>query len=201
MKCTGIQRLFDAYWDDETTQAEREVIEAHFASCPDCRARYEAHSRTLELMASLPRLEAAPGLVERVLAGARRASPAPDRIPASPSPAWVPAVAVAAVLMVGALAILPWAVRQPGRFASRSATGALPQPQLVAATGPGAAASGGPSPGRSASSARVAAVTDSLFDHSEDVEFILDPVAVRHEVAGKTNSVNGIRAGRAVISF
>jgi len=26
MTCTGIQKLFDAYWDDETTQAERECL-------------------------------------------------------------------------------------------------------------------------------------------------------------------------------
>jgi predicted anti-sigma-YlaC factor YlaD len=60
MKCAQVVRLFGAYWDDETTQAEREWVEAHLASCSSCRKEYESFTRTLELVGSLPRVEPAP---------------------------------------------------------------------------------------------------------------------------------------------
>ncbi len=206
MTCTGIRRLFDAYWDDETTQVERELIEAHFIACPDCRARYEAHARTLEAIGSLPRLEAAPDLVERVVASARRAERAPDRLPVVPTPVWLPAATAAAVLVVGALAVLPMLARRSSRLVavSRTTTAAPRQPELVSTVAADAsdgqrAAGLARTPARSG--AAVATVTDSLFDHNADVEFILDPLAVRRGASTATRSVNGIQAERAVISF
>ena len=51
--------------------------------------------------------------------------------------------------------------------------------------------------------ARAAGVTDSLFDHSEDVEFILDPVTLRK---GRAHTVVRVqpepaRGEQAVITF
>src|SRR5207249_510510 len=130
MTCAQVVRLFGAYWDDETTRAEREWVEAHLASCASCRHQYEAFTRTLELVGSLPRVEPAPDLLERVLSRARRATAAPD---------------------------------------------------LVAASGAGVR-------------------TDSLFDHTEDVEFILDPVRLQRGRATVTKPPT-IRGEKAVISF
>lgn len=204
MTCTGIQRLFDAYWDDETTQAEREVVEAHLAACPRCRVLYEQHAQTLEAVARLPRVEAAPDLVERVTASARRIARAPDALPAEPRPAWVPAAAVAGMLVVGAFALLPLFQPQPDRMATRAGRdlAAVRQPELVGMVRPAGARSevAAPGTGSGTPAPRAAAVTDSLFDHSEDVEFILDPVALHRETA-TTRTADGVQTETAVISF
>ncbi|MGH7742904.1 MAG: anti-sigma factor family protein, partial [Candidatus Eiseniibacteriota bacterium] len=72
MNCGRVRGLFGAYWDDEITQAEREWMDAHFATCNACREQYDAYARTLELVGSLPREEASAGFVDRVVARARR---------------------------------------------------------------------------------------------------------------------------------
>ena len=89
MICVQARRLFGACWDDEITQAERESLEAHFASCAGCREEYDVYSRALELMTTLPRIEPAPDLMEHVLARTRHTAPAPDRVGAPGFP-WVP---------------------------------------------------------------------------------------------------------------
>ena len=93
--CTRARDLFGAYWDDETTRAEREWLEAHLAGCAACRDEYDALTRTLEAVSSLPRLEASSDLATRALAAARRSAPAPDRIVVRETPAWAPIAAVA----------------------------------------------------------------------------------------------------------
>jgi anti-sigma factor RsiW len=201
MKCTHARRLFPAFWDDETTQAEREWLEAHFTACPACRREYESYSRTLELVGSLPRIEPAPDLAERALARARRAETAPDRLPVS-KPQWVPIIAGAVGLVLITLTVAgPWlgAVRQ-GDLVARSRTTAIRQPVLVPVperTAAGAPADrGGTNP---ATMASVAPLSDSLFDHSEDVEFVLDPVTLHR---GRASLSRGSTQGeRAVITF
>lgn len=199
MTCTGIRRLFDAYWDDETTKAERELIEAHFAACPTCRAEYEAYARTLEAVASLPRLEASSDLLERVTAGARRAVPAPDRLPVPARPTWVPAAAAATVALLGLLTLVPWLVVQRGlpRGGAARTAALVRQPELVQV---GTARTSTPHGATALRGAHGGAVTDSLFDHTEDVEFMVDPVAVRRG-AGAARSANDVQADRAVITF
>jgi hypothetical protein len=177
MKCREARRLFGAYWDDELTQGEREWLEVHFASCPGCRTSYETLARSLELVSGLPRIEPAPDLAARALARARRMAPVADRLPTA-TPRWVPALAAAAVLVVAGVAVTrlvptgrvnePVAVRATDPAPAPAAEVVLPvpvatsdapieEPQLVADAG----------------------FPDSLFDHSADVEFILDPVTVR----------------------
>ena len=88
---SGPQRLFGAYWDDEL-DAGRARVARDRTSPPARRAarEYEELARTLELVGSLPRVEATPDCVERVLARARRAAPAPDRAAGRRPPRWVP---------------------------------------------------------------------------------------------------------------
>ncbi|HEV2106088.1 MAG TPA: zf-HC2 domain-containing protein [Candidatus Eisenbacteria bacterium] len=191
--CVQARRLFHPYWDDEITQAEREWLEGHFAGCGRCRAEYETLARTLESVATLPRHEASPELVERVLAAARRASPAPDRIAvAAAPPRWMPVAAAATVLLLLAGTLAAWFAapgRPPGMVARREAP--IVEPRLVAA----APRAGAPAPHATLS-------PDSLFDHSEDVELVLDPVTLSRGRAQATpRTAARVQGEQAVISF
>jgi len=192
-RCDQARRLFDAYWDDEVTQAEREWLEGHFGACPGCRETYEQLVRTLEAVGSLPRVEVTRDLAERALNAARRAQVVPDRLAvAPPTPRWVPVTAAAALVLVTGLLLLP--TISP-RLGSRPpvATRETPvaQPRLTA-TAEGARPVTGPG----------ATLADSLFDHAEDVEFILDPVVLHRGRAQSAASLPaGIQAEQTVISF
>jgi len=201
MKCRQAKRLFGAYWDDETTQAEREWLEAHFNACASCRTEYEAYARSLEMMATLPRLEAAPDLAERALARARRASTAPDRLPGERLQ-WAPIAAAAAVLIVAGSILSPW-VGPGGRLLdARRGDGpiagdaTITQPVLtdVAVNAPAV-----PTPLEAEPVA--VAMPDSIFDHSENVEFVLDPVTEHRGGLVIDRPRMQVQGERAVISF
>lgn len=201
MNCRQSARHFGAYWDDELTQAEREWLEAHFASCESCRRDYEQFARTLELMGSMPRAEAAPDLTERVLARARRATSAPDRLPVAGVP-WVPVTAAAALLLVAGTMVLPMLGRSPRVAPDGSGPVALHEPVLVTpvVTRAPEAATPAVSTPESRALAAASVAGDSLFDHSRDVEFILDPVVLRRGQA--SIAPGGQAAGqRAIVSF
>ena len=191
-RCDQARRLFGAYWDDEVTQAEREWLESHLGGCPACRQQYEQFARTLETVGSLPRTDTATDLPERALVAARRASAVPDRIAAAPArPMWIQVTATAALVLVAAGALLPWlgtpAVQQV--LAHREAR--VAEPRIVYATAQ--------TPGQVKSEA---ALVDSVLNHSEDVEFILDPVVLhRGRAQAPSRLPAGIQGERAVISF
>lgn len=197
MKCAEVRRLFGAYWDDDTTQAEREWLDAHLSTCATCRREYEELSRVLEWTASLPRAEVAPDLVERTLTRARRAVTVADRIPTVSVP-WVPATAAAALLLITGILISPWIGIGPRtRTASRvSERPAVQQPVLVAPS-----SNLSDRAPQSAATDRVAAIPDSLFDRSEDVEFILDPVTLRRGRATVTRMPPTPQGKQAIITF
>jgi anti-sigma factor RsiW len=205
MICDRAKRLFGACWDDELTQAERDWLEGHLAACHRCRTEYDELSRTLELTASLPRLEAAPDLVERVLARSRRTAAAPDVV-GQAGVRWVPAAAAAAAAVLtvaGALLFLPhspW--RAPAGPAQEQAgvqvTSGPLEPVLVPKTGTRPSRQTGPGSGPGGD------LTDNVVDHSEDVEFILDPVTLHRGRASVTRTGSrrtGVEGGQAVISF
>ena len=206
MKCAQVVRLFGAYWDDETTQAEREWVETHLASCAPCRQQYEAFTRTLELVGSLPRVEPAPDLVERVLARARRAAPAPDRIPVQSRP-WVPVTAAVALTVIAGSLALPWiGVRnEAGRETATRVVGGSepahlgPVADRVAPAQPSPVVNVPPS-GEHTLAVATGTVPDSLFDHTEDIEFIIDPVRLQRGRATVTRPP-AVQGEKAVISF
>jgi predicted anti-sigma-YlaC factor YlaD len=208
MNCQQARRLFGACWDDETTRAERDWLESHFAACPACRAEYESYSRVLELAAALPRHEASPELVDRVLARARRLSPAPDRVDAS-GRRWVPITAAAAVLAIAGLLVAPWvSVRPPSGLRPSAALETIPSPELREAPAATAERTSSSTPAPALRSTSVptalAGIPDSLFDHSEDVEFILDPVTLRHgraSVARTPRATPPVQGEQATITF
>lgn len=197
--CKRAQDLFGAYWDDETTQAEREWLEGHFSSCPGCRESYEQLARTLEAVASLPRVEVAPGLAERSLAAARRMSPAPDRIFVRESPAWVPVTAAAAAVLLVLFTVVPMLTQQ--RPAGTMATNNPPvsEPRLVQTSGRQAASPVVPTPNSAARP--VSTALESVIDHTEDVDFVLDPVQLRRGHAHTARLPNGVQGEQAVISY
>lgn len=194
MKCNQARRLFGAYWDDEASLAEREWLEAHLGECGACRREYEEFSRALEAAGTLPRLEAAPDLVERVLARSRRAPAAPDRIP-RPKVRWVPITAAASLVVLAITATAPWIGRGP-MAPGRGTTALAPvrEPVLVQPR----AVSGRTG---TAADAAVAGIPDSLFDHSEDVEFILDPVTLRRGRASLSHAPASVQGEQAVVTF
>jgi anti-sigma factor RsiW len=191
-RCDQARRLFGAYWDDEVTQAEREWLESHLGGCPACRQQYEQFARTLETVGSMPRTDTATDLPERALVAARRAAAIPDRIAVAPArPMWIPVTATAALLLLVSSTLLPWlgtpAVQQ--MFAHRETR--VTEPRIVYATAQ--------SPGEAKSEA---ALVDSVLNHSEDVEFILDPVVLHRGRAQVPSRLpKGVQGEQAVISF
>jgi len=197
MNCNHARRLYAAYWDDETTQAEREWLEGHFTSCAACRAEYEHYARTLEVLGSLPRVEPSPDLHDRVLQRVRRADSVPDRMPVA-RPIWVPiASGAAAVVLLAVTLAGPWLGGQRDALMARRANDhAVSAPVRVQLPTSITAANGRGSLVAAAGSA----TTDSLFDHSEDVEFILDPVTL-HRGRASVNRGSGAPGEKAVITF
>jgi anti-sigma factor RsiW len=205
MNCGDARRLFGACWDDEITLAERDWLESHFASCPACRAEYETFALAIELVGSLPRAEVRPGLAERALARARRANVAPDRLPVG-APRWIPITATAALLAIAATMTLQWmGVTPAGRLTPR--TGVAAVPELVRSPDARATAPTVPDDRRATVAGQpddllAGGVPDSLFDHSADVEFILDPVTLRKGRAHTVLRLNpNVQGEKAVITF
>lgn len=203
MNCAQAKGLFGAYWDDDATRAEREWLEGHLASCHKCRNEYEEFARTLEWTAALPRVEPAPDLIERALMRARRSTPATDVLPA-PRVAWVPVTAAAALLFTLGTLVSPWIGIGPRqRVATGPEVTVVREPVLVEpAPGPKPGAQA-PAPVATPGSLVAAngAIPDSVFDHSDDVEFVLDPVTVRRGRASVTRPPVGAQGEQAVISF
>jgi hypothetical protein len=211
MNCGQSRRLFGAYWDDELTQAEREGLEAHFAACPGCRVEYDDLARSLELVGSLPRVEVAPGLDERALARARRAAPVPDRIPVITS-RWIPITATAALLAISGATVMQWTGMLATRSAAHRELPNVQEPMLVGDSGqpsgpvPSVPGASGPVSlaGRGAADRQgQVALSDSLWEQGDDVEFILDAMTLHKGRAHPTSRLTPHRARgeRAVITF
>lgn len=205
MNCTSARRLFSACWDDELTQAERDWLEGHLSRCAACRAEYDVLARTLEAVGTLPRAEAAPELAERVLARVQRAPSAPDMMPVAAVP-WAPITAAAAsVLVIAGLLLAPGHLvpRVPARTViARLEPPQQPQlkhPQRMAARTPAST----PSAAHAGSATVAAGVPDSVFDHAEDVELVLDPVTLHHGRASlaRSRATTPVQGEQAVISF
>ncbi len=199
--CSKARRWFGAYWDDEITQAEREWLEAHFAACGRCRADYERLARTLEGLGSLPRHEAAPDFVERAVARARRAAPMADAL-RQPRRAWASVAVAASLLLVASTLFAPWAGRGSRPTAMRPV---VPQEARLVGTTQAEAvavppATGVASPSTTLTQDQVAALVDSLIDHTDDVDFVLDPVRVsREHTAGRR--LQPVQGQHAVVTF
>ena len=201
MSCKRARNLFGRYWDDEVTQAEREWLESHFAGCATCRGEYDSLARTIELVGSLPREESPADFVERAVLRARRAAVEPDRVPGG-SHRWIPITAAAALLAVLAGTAIQWAgLSTAPEQRSSPPTAAIQQPTWV---GPAPGTTGAPSATGNDSqlAGGASTVPDSIFNHGDDVEFILDPVTLRKGRAHTTIRGNDAPRGQqATITF
>jgi len=173
MICDRARRLFGACWDDELTQAERDGLEGHLASCPPCRTEYDGLSRALELTASLPRIEASADFVDRVLVRSRRATTAPDVVREAGS-RWVPvAVAAAGAVLVVVAVLVGSNLQWRGPVSSQA-------PQIVRVEGlqePRFTPKPDVKPGERRPEIRRGNAED-LFDPDKNVEFVLGSAAV-----------------------
>jgi hypothetical protein len=73
MTCDQMRELFSALVDEALSPEERVGLDAHLASCADCRRELEGFQQTVALVRSAPPVRAPVGFVDRVLAAARPA--------------------------------------------------------------------------------------------------------------------------------
>ncbi|MEO5989983.1 MAG: zf-HC2 domain-containing protein [Candidatus Eisenbacteria bacterium] len=204
-RCHQAAGIFGAYWDRETTVAERDWLEGHFKTCPRCHSEYEQLAATLSAVTELPRHEVRPDFTQRVLVAARAASAVADsiRVPPQRSVPWVPVAATAALLLVVGVSYFnvlgPHSA--PGELArnqSTSTPSGVPSSSQVVASVP---LSHEPVADPRVTGV-VAVVTDSLFDHTADVEFMLEPVQLRRGRAHTGSRLpDGVQGDQVVITF
>jgi hypothetical protein len=129
---------------------------------------------------------------------------APDRLPVRPA-RWIPVTATAALLTIAATMLMQWMGITPvARIAPAPHATTVTEPVLVNAGGAVATPTGDLSRARDAIADAdwASGVPDSLFDHSADVEFILDPVTLRKGRAHTVLHLNpNVRGDKAVITF
>ena len=219
--CERAQELFGPGWDDELSVVERESLEQHFAGCTNCRRDYDEFARTLELVQGLPRPQVSGDFATRVLAEARRREAEGGR-GLLITRGWFAhparlAIAAALVVAAGVSGLMMSPKPQEPRVAAQQV--AAPAPVVATpvpiVTPPSTLASAGPvSPARSDAKPTLArpqrnrpaevfaAVPDSLFDHTADVELVLDPVTLRKERGrGYTPVQTTVKGEQASITF
>ncbi len=197
--CPQARHLFSAYWDDEITQGERDWLDSHLAGCEGCRASYNRYAQTLEAVGTLPRPEMAVDLAERALGEAKRRQRVPDVLAQPQRPTWQPVAAAASLALVALTSMM--LLRAPGPSSSSVALERpVEQPRLVSVDIP--MGSSLTTPESDAHRGVVSSsASDSLFDHTADVEFILDPVTLRRGRAHTARLPDGVQGEQALISF
>jgi hypothetical protein len=75
MNCQRAEGLFSAFREEELPLTEKNALAQHFESCAGCKRDYEEFVHTLDLMHSLPRLEAPTDFTDKVLARVRSGAP------------------------------------------------------------------------------------------------------------------------------
>jgi anti-sigma factor RsiW len=120
MSCHDARELFSALIDETLTREERADVYGHLATCADCRRELAAVERTVALVRGASPVRAPAGFVDRVVAAAR---PTPwytraARAAILPWPVKLP-LGVAAILLVGGLAVLMFRGSQEQQSAAR----------------------------------------------------------------------------------
>jgi len=68
MDCERIEELLSSYLEGELSTADKDMVEAHLASCPDCAALLAVLGRAQKALAGFPKLEVSPRLHARLAA-------------------------------------------------------------------------------------------------------------------------------------
>ena len=74
MTCSEVRELLSALVDEAVSVAERRAIEAHLATCAECRQELAELRETVSLLKRLPPVHAPAGFVDRVVETAYRPS-------------------------------------------------------------------------------------------------------------------------------
>jgi len=99
-----IEELLGAFALDAVDDDERDIVEAHLAACPRCRAEVERHRETAALLAQAG--ERAPeGVWDRIAESLEEAPPALDLAPVSPIARRTIPLRLAAATMAAAAAV------------------------------------------------------------------------------------------------
>ena len=107
MSCHDARQLFSALADDALTAPERAALDAHLASCAECRREWERFRATVALLHAVEHPRAPVGFVDRVL-GATGRAPRHRRVLRALFLPWrqkLPMEA-AAVVLVGVMAVI-----------------------------------------------------------------------------------------------
>ncbi len=134
MNCPEVEERLGAYLDGELEAGERPALEAHLASCLECRRAHEAlQAQHGDLVAAFaPLRDAEAGLIHRVIAAL---PPARARL------RWLPLLAAAAAgFLAACLLFRPW---DRGPDVSPGPVARAPLARLAVATGPVEVLSGG----------------------------------------------------------
>ncbi|UCF77761.1 MAG: zf-HC2 domain-containing protein [Candidatus Eiseniibacteriota bacterium] len=111
MKCKAARRLFSAAFDGELSASEERQFKEHLAACAICSREFVLFSRSVELVASLPRPSSSPLFEEKVIRALGEEETGPRRRPELPVPLAAPRPALAfavALVLVGLLLVAPW---------------------------------------------------------------------------------------------
>jgi hypothetical protein len=108
MTCHDAREQFSALVDDALTAGERAVLDAHLATCADCRRELQRFRDTVSLVRAVAPARAPAGFVDRVLEAARPV-PWPRRLVRGlflPWPVKLPMEAAAVVLVAVGVALV-----------------------------------------------------------------------------------------------
>lgn len=112
-----LQGLLDRSLDS----AERSIVEAHVAGCPDCGLELDELRSLFGALSSLPRFAPSPHFADAVMAKVRVRRPAfagvnawIERITPHTTRGWAAAAAVLALPVIGATLLVAWVLSRPG---------------------------------------------------------------------------------------
>ena len=122
MRCEDVRDQLSAFLDGELSPSKAGQIQAHFDSCPACRAEAELLERTIRTVKELPAVEAPSGLREGVLASIK-AEGSEGEAAARPAP-WRALWPAAAAIIIAVLIALLASERRSARAPDEAATAA-----------------------------------------------------------------------------
>lgn len=141
MTCQDARELFSAHVDEALTADERAGLDAHLATCAECRRELDRFQRTVALVQGIPAPRAPAGFADRVLETARP-TPWPARIARGLFVPWTRKLPLeaAAVVMIAGLAVLVFERTPAMRQAARLDAPAPDRAPAARTEAPGAAA-------------------------------------------------------------
>lgn len=133
MTCSELDQQLDDFLDGRLPAAAAAAVEAHLASCGDCRAQAEALRRVLAVAAALPREIRPAHTLWPAIAARLPARHAVVPLRSTHQRRWIPLAAAATVLIAVTALLTARLVREPPQLAEDPGTAAAAAAQLAAA--------------------------------------------------------------------